>query len=49
MALALASFASAAQVSTYPFLAAIRRVFSVHGAPFSRAHFSVSMWPPSAA
>eukprot|EP00228_Micromonas_bravo_P004236 CAMPEP_0203001334 /NCGR_PEP_ID=MMETSP1401-20130829/496_1 /ASSEMBLY_ACC=CAM_ASM_000894 /TAXON_ID=38833 /ORGANISM="Micromonas pusilla, Strain CCAC1681" /LENGTH=49 /DNA_ID= /DNA_START= /DNA_END= /DNA_ORIENTATION= len=49
MALALASVAGAAQVSTYPFEAAIRRVFLFHGAPFSRAHFSTSRWPPFAA
>jgi hypothetical protein len=45
----LASVASAAQASTYPFEAASRRVVSVHGAPFSRAHFSVSRWPSYAA
>ena len=49
MALALASVAVAAQASTYPFEAAIRCVSSSHGAPFSRAHLSSSMWPPSAA
>jgi hypothetical protein len=45
MALALASVAAAAQASTYPFAAALRRVVSYHGAPFSRAHRSTSMWP----
>ena len=43
------SLASAAQGPTYPFEAATSRVFSLHGHPFSRAHFSTSRWPPFAA
>ena len=41
--------AQAAQVSTYPIDAASWRVFSLHGASFSRAHCSTSRWPPNAA
>ena len=40
---------SAAQVSTYPFRAAISRVSSSQGQTLSRAHFSTSRWPPFAA